>query len=437
MGIIKAITSSIKGSLGDQWLEVIEPCEMSDTTVFTSGVTVRPSDSRNGNRSGTAMTVSNGSVIHVYPNQFMMLLDGGKIVDYTAEPGYYTVNNSSLPSMFSGPFGDSLKETFGRFKFSGVTPTKQCVYYINLQEIKGIKFGTRNPITYFDTFYNADLSLRAHGTYSIKITDPILFYMEAIPRNRNRVDITEINEQYLTEFMTALQAAINQLSIDGVHIFHVPAKGMELSRYMSDILDEEWNRLRGFMVQSVGIASISYSEDSQKIINERNKGAILSDPAVLNAYVQSTAVRGIEKAGENAAGALSGFMGLGVSMNAGNGIFSNGAVPPAPRTPSAPAAADRPAADTWTCACGAANTGNYCAQCGQPRPQPKASGSWTCSCGAANTGKFCSECGKPRPGKIKCDKCGFEPDPNGPIPKFCPECGDPITDADRENGAGK
>ena len=432
MGIIKAAADSIRGSLADQWLEVIEPCEMSDTTVFTSGVTVRPNDRRNGNSAGTAMTVSNGSVIHVYPNQFMMLLDGGKIVDYTAEPGYYTVNNSSLPSMFSGSFGDSLRESFGRFKYSGVTPSKQCVYYINLQEIKGIKFGTRNPITYFDSFYNADLSLRTHGTYSIKVSDPILFYMEAIPHNQNRVDITEINEQYLSEFMTALQAAINQLSIDGVHIFHVASKGMELSRYMSDILDEEWNRLRGFMIQSVGIANISYSEDSQKLINERNKGAMLSDPAILNAYVQSAAARGIENAGSNANGAVSGFMGLGMGMNVGNNIFGNSA-PTAPRTPTPPAPPAQPAADAWTCACGASSTGKFCAQCGQPRPQTLTDGSWTCACGHSNTGKFCSECGKPRPGKIKCDKCGYEPDPNGPIPKFCPECGDPITEEDQKN----
>ena len=77
MGIIKAIASAVGGGLADQWLEVIEPDEMSDKTVFTRGVTVRRNDSRNANRRGTQDTVSNGSVMHVYPNQFMMLVDGG------------------------------------------------------------------------------------------------------------------------------------------------------------------------------------------------------------------------------------------------------------------------------------------------------------------------------------------------------------------------
>jgi len=182
VGIIKAALQTARGALADQWLEVMEPYEMGEQTVFTKGVQMR----KGSNTKGSVNTVSNGSVIHVYDNQFMILTDGGKIVDYTAEPGYYTVDNSSLPSMFNGGFQDALRESFARLKFGGVTPTAQKVYYINLQEIKGIKFGTRNPINYFDNFYNAELFLRAHGTYSIKIMDPIRFYAEAIPRNKEK-----------------------------------------------------------------------------------------------------------------------------------------------------------------------------------------------------------------------------------------------------------
>ena len=171
MGIIRAAAHAVGGGLADQWLEVIEPENMGEQTVFSAGVQTR----RGENRKRTPETVSNGSVIHVYPNQFMMLVDGGKVVDYTAEEGYYTVQNSSLPSLFNGQFGDALKESFNRVRYGGQTPYAQKVYYINLQEIKGIKFGTRTPINYFDLFYNSELFLRAHGTYSIKITDPLKF----------------------------------------------------------------------------------------------------------------------------------------------------------------------------------------------------------------------------------------------------------------------
>jgi len=442
MGIIKAITGAVEGALADQWLEVIEPDEMSDTTVFTSGVTVRQDDRRNVNRKGTANTVSNGSVIHVYPNQFMMLVDGGKVVDYTAEEGYYTVNNSSLPSLFNGQFGDTLRETFDRIKFAGVTSTVQKVYYINLQEIKGIKFGTRNPINYFDNFYNAELFLRAHGNYSITIEDPLKFYAEAIPRNLDRVEIGDINEQYLSEFLEALQSAINQMSADGIRISYVASKGRELSQYMRNILDDDWMQNRGIQVQSVGLASISYDEESTKLINMRNQGAMLSDPSVREGYVQGAVARGMEAAGSNANGSVAGFVGMGMGMNTGGGYMSavsasnQQQIQAQQRMQAEQAtaqAATQPAASTdeWVCACGNKNSGKFCGECGAPRPEVKKPDEWVCACGNKNSGKFCSECGKPRPVKIKCSNCGFEP-AEGVTPKFCPNCGDPIDENDMQ-----
>ena len=178
MGIIKAVGQAISGGFADQWLEAFEAEDMGEHTVFTRGVLLR----KGQNVKGSNDTVSNGSVIHVYDNQFMMLVDGGKIVDYTAEPGYYKVDNSSMPSLFNGELGESLRESFNRVRFGGQTPTAQKVFFVNLQEIKGIKFGTRNPINYFDQFYNAELFLRAHGTYSVKIVNPLQFYAEAIPK---------------------------------------------------------------------------------------------------------------------------------------------------------------------------------------------------------------------------------------------------------------
>ena len=92
--------------------------------------------------------------------------------------------------------------------------------------------------------------------------------------------IDDINEQYLAEFLEALQSAINQMSVDGVRISFVSSKGRELSKYMSAILDEDWNRMRGMEIQSVGIASISYDEESQKLINMRNQGAMLGEMCI-------------------------------------------------------------------------------------------------------------------------------------------------------------
>ena len=423
MGIIRAAFDAVGGALADQWLEVIEADSMGEGTVFTKGVTVRKNDKRNNNKKATADTVSNGSVIHVYPGQFMMLVDGGKVVDYTAEPGYYKVENSSAPSLFGGQFGDALKDTFSRVKFGGVPSYAQKVYFINLQEIKGIKFGTRAPVNYFDPFYNAELFLRAHGTYSIKITDPLKFYVEALPKNAEKVEIGTINEQYLSEFLEALQAAINRMSADGIRISYVASKSRELSSYMATELDEEWKALRGFEVLSVGIASVSYDEESKKLINMRNQGAMLGDAAIREGYVQGAVARGIEAAGSNANGSAQAFMGVGMGMNAGGGFMaaaseSNRAQ--MARDEEQKKAAAEAAANGWTCACGQVNQGKFCSECGAKKPEPAMG--WTCACGAVNTGKFCSECGAKKPEEATwfCTECGHK---NSGTGKFCPECG--------------
>ncbi len=416
MGIIRATVDAIRGGFADQWQEVIEAGNMSDTTVFKKGVTVRANDKRNSNKKGTENVVSNGSVIHVYPNQFMMLVDGGKIVDFTAEEGYYKVDNATAPSLFAGQFGDSIRDTFSRIKFAGIPSYSQQVFFVNTQEIKGIKFGTRSPVNYFDNFYNAELFLRAHGTYSIKITDPLKFYAEVVAKGAEEVDITDINEQYLSEFLDALQSAINRMSADNIRISHVTSHSRELSQYMANELDGEWKANRGFEVLSVGLASISYDDESKELINMRNKGAMLGDPSVREGYVQGSVARGMEAAGSNPDGSAAAFMGMGVGMNAGGSFMASASA--SNQAQMERRAAEAPA-DGWTCKCGKVCTGKFCPECGSPRPLP--ADSWTCKCGKVSTGKFCPDCGSPRPAPSAdwfCPDCGKKNTGN-----FCTDCG--------------
>jgi len=434
MGLLKAVKSAVKGEFSEQWLEVYEPSSMGDQTVFVPGIRIRKGE----NVKGSDNIVSNGSIIHVYDNQFMMLVDGGKVVDYTAEPGYYTVDNSTAPSLFNGEVIANLKDAWERIKFAGVTPREQKVYFINLQEIKGIKFGTRNPINYYDSFYNAELFIRAHGTYSVKIVNPLQFYAEAVPRNRDRVEFTDISEQYVSEFLQALQASINQMSADGTRVSHVTSKAYELGKYMANVLDEDWNKTRGMEIQSVGIASVSYDDKSQELVEMRNQDAIYSNPDVARGYMVRSAGEAMKSAGANESGAMHGFLGMGMSMNAsgnmlGQMLTGNGAdaqsgagailstmAPPAQNQASTQFKEVSAEKEGWTCECGAVNSGKFCPECGKAAPVP--ANTWTCECGSVNSGKFCPECGKPAPVPAEDWTCECGTVNSG---KFCSECGKP------------
>ena len=416
MGIIKAAINAVTGALADTWLEVIESAPMGNNDVIVPGQAV-DQKGRSQNKKGGENLVSNGSIIHVLDNQFMILVDGGKIVDYTATAGYYKVDNSALPSLFNGQFGDSIKESFSRIKYGGISSTSQRVFFLNLQEIRGIKFGTQNPVQYFDNFYESELFMRLHGTYSIKITDPFKFYMEVIPRevitNNEKFTFAMPDiQQFNDEFVSELGTAFNQYSADGFRVSHIASKTKEMGKYMADALDEDWNQLRGFQVTSVGMQPPAYDEESQKIVTERSKMAsqvsYLKDAANQQAYMAKSVGEGISGAGNNPGGAAIGFMGMNMAQNMGAGVMGSYMQNPQ-----------------------YGNQQQY-AQPQQQQPQPQqqapqqeapAQGGWTCECGATNQGKFCSECGKARPEAPKkrfCTNCGAE---LSPTTKFCPECG--------------
>ncbi len=407
MGIIRALANTISGTWSDQWQEIIRAENMSDTTIMTLGQIV---DRKNRSR-GVPENISNGSIILVEENQFMILTDGGKIVDYTAEPGYFKVDDTATPSLFNGEFGQVLKDTFERFRFNGETPYNQKVIFLNMQEIKNIAFGTSNPINYFDNFYNAELFLRAFGYFSIRISDPLKFYAEALPRNARHVEISDIQQLYLAEFLNALQSAINKMSADGIRISHVSGQSMELAKYMANVLDEDWQQRRGMQIDSVGIKSISYDDKSKELIEMRNQGAMLSDPTIRQGYVQGAVAKGLEAAGSNSAGAGAAFMAMNMGMQGGGSVIS--------AANTANQAAPQQSPNGWTCSCGTYNDGNFCKNCGKAKPAP--AGTWTCACGEICDGNFCPKCGAKKPEAATqkfCKNCGAKCDG-----AFCANCG--------------
>jgi membrane protease subunit (stomatin/prohibitin family) len=457
MGIVKAAMNAVGGALSDAYLEAYRPGPMHQRTAVVPGIFADAGQGRNTNTKRMNNVISNGSMIQVASGQLMCLVDGGRVVDYTTVPGYYQVQNSSSPSLMNGEFGASLKDGWDRIRFGGNNYHEQRVIYINLRPMEGIKFGTKMPVPYYDEFYKIDVNVRAFGTFSLQIVEPWKFFNTVIPpeciTDGIRLDVDDfLDDTFMSEYLGALGEALSNISTLGLPLSRIPTKTTELSKYMQDALDPVWKQDRGIIVKNVGISSISYDDDTKELLKERNKVAIYNDPSMRETFVQTSIARGIEKAGSNSNGAMAGFMGVGMGMNAAGGFMGSASqtnmqqmqmqqqqqMQQQPmqqmQQPMQQAPQAAPAADSWTCACGTSNTGKFCANCGKPKPAPQDNGAWTCpDCGTSNGGKFCANCGKPKPSapkKIKCDKCGFEPDMTKAIPKFCPNCGDPINEAD-------
>ncbi|NLW52441.1 MAG: virion core protein [Tissierellia bacterium] len=411
MGIIRASIDAVRRTAADQWIEKIVPSDTSEGIMATPGVRDRADSSQTQNTKGTAGVISNGSYIEVPENYFMLLVDNGKIVDFTSEPGMYVVDDSSAPSIFAGNLKEDVKaiimDTWNRIKFGGTTPQRQSVMYINLQEIKDIKFGTATPVMYYDSVYGVDLTVRAHGSYSVHIVDPLKFYAQVLGRDGATLHKDNYNDQYKNEFIEGLATALSNLSVQNVRISHITSYSKKLSDHMGEILDASWLERAGIQVTAVAIVGLSYTEKSAEIIEMRNKGAILSDPNVREGYVQGAIARGFEAAGSNEAGAAGTFMGMGMGMNTAGGMFGQ-------MSQSNQEQMQREAQKT---------------QQQQPQtPQASMAGAWSCpQCSTANDGKFCSNCGTAKPEEKAvgfCSNCGYKF--QGEKPKFCQNCGTPV-----------
>lgn len=464
MGLIKAGLGALGGTLADQWKEYFY-CEAIDKdTMVVKGR--KRTGSRSSNTKGNDNIISNGSVIAVADGQCMMIVEQGQIVEVCAEPGEFTYDMSTEPSVFSGPLGDSILETFRtvgkRFTFGGDTGKDQRVYYFNTKELIDNKFGTPNPIPFrvvdSKIGLDVDVSVRCSGVYSYRIADPLLFYTKVCGNVSQDYTRDELDSQLKSEFISALQPAFAKLSDMELRPNQIVAHNTDLENAMNEALSVKWGQLRGLQVVSIALGSVTLPPEDAEMIKQLQRTAVLQNPMMAGATLVGAQADAMKAAASNEAGAMTGFMGMGMAMNAGGGmnaqnLFAMGQQQQAQQP--------TPAASGWKCSCGAVATGKFCPECGSKKPEPVQAGSWKCKCGATAAGKFCPECGSPKPvedgwtcscgsvnkGKFcqncgakkpegaplyRCDKCGWEPeDPRNP-PKFCPECGALFDDNDKK-----
>lgn len=449
MGLIKAGMGALGGTLADQWKEFFYCESMPKEVLVTKGQ--KRTTGRSSNTKGNDNIISNGSGIAVADGQCMIIVEQGKVVEVCAEPGEFTYDTSTEPSIFSGNLGESIKETFKtvakRFTYGGDTGKDQRIYYFNTKEILENRFGTANPIPFrvvdSKIGLDIDVSIRCSGVYSYKIVDPLLFYSNVCGNVEQEYSREELDSTLKTEFISALQPAFGRLSEMELRPNQIVTHNTDLENAMNTALSEKWGTLRGLKVVSIALGSVILPDEDAELIKQAQRTAIMRDPTMAAATLVGAQADAMKTAAGNEAGAMTGFMGMGMAMNAAGGgmnaqnLFAMGQqqqAQQAAQTPQpTPAPQAAPAAGGWKCACGTTVTGNFCPNCGTKRPAEDEG--WTCSCGAVNKGKFCTNCGAKKPAGAplyRCDKCGWEPeDPKNP-PRFCPECGDIFDENDRQ-----
>lgn len=435
MGLIKAGIGALGGTLADQWKEFFYCDALPNDCLMRKGQ--KQIGGRSSNTKGSDNVITDGSGIAVADGQCMIIVEQGKVVEVCAEPGNFTYKTDMEPSIFTGSLGESIKATFSeigkRFTYGGDAGKDQRIYYFNTKELIDNKFGTANPVPFRVVDKNIgldiDVSIRCNGVYSYRIADPVLFYTNVCGNVDYEYSRDEIDGQLKTEFISALQPAFAKLSDMEIRPNQIIAHNTELEAAMNATLSDKWSELRGLKIVSVALGSVTLPEEDQQLIKDAQKAAMFRDPTMAAANLTGAQADAMRTAAGNSAGAMTGFMGMGMAMNAGGGMNN---VQNLYAMGQQSGQKDSQPADGWKCSCGAVNRGNFCQECGAKKPSETG---WQCSCGAVNQGKFCQNCGAKKPAGAPlycCDKCGWMPEDPANPPKFCPECGDIFDDNDRQ-----
>ena len=437
MGLIKALAGATGGILADQWKEFFR-CEAIPANVLVMKGQ-KSAGARSSNTKGTDNIITTGSVILVADGQCMMIVDQGQIVEFAAEPGEYTYDASTEPTIFCGDLGEGLKQSFAqlgrRFTFGGEPPKDQRIYYFNTKELMGNKYGTPSPVPFRVVDQNigldTDISIRCFGEFSYRICDPMLFYKNVCGNVTENYTRDNLDGQMKTELLTALGPAFAKISAKGIRYSALPGHTFEIAEALNEVLSSKWRNLRGLEIVSFGVSNVSASPEDEAMIKELQKTAVFRNANMAGAYMVGAQGEAMKAAASNPNGAMMGFMGMGMAQQAGGmnsaQLFQIGQQQTVQQQAQqlidaqAQAMANAAAAPAggWKCSCGATATGKFCPECGAKKPEPKPANGWKCSCGAMATGKFCPECGSPKPADNgwKCS-CGTMV-----TGKFCPECG--------------
>ena len=338
MGFIRAFTGALGGTFADQWKDFYTvPTSITPTTGLIKAVPQGTNNGRGQNTKGSENIISNGSKIVVPEGMALITMQDGAITGVVAEPGgfIWQSDDPNSRSLFSGD--GILSSTFGttweRFKFGGQPGAQQQAFYVNLKEIPNNKFGTQSEIYWDDAFFGTQVGAITRGTYTLKITDPILFVKNFVPASylqpeSEAFDFADMDnpagEQLFNEVVGSLSAAFSNYTND-------PSKGNRMSKIQGDSIGfaqslsaaveeaYQWKSDRGLEIAKTAILSIEYDEDTKALMSDVKKADALSG-ARGNSFLQQSVARGIQGAGENGGGTGMAFMGMGI--NAAGGIMS-------------------------------------------------------------------------------------------------------------------
>lgn len=338
MAILDSIIDSVSGLLADQWKDVIVAAKFDEHSVVVPGVRKVQQNGR-GNNKGSNEVISNGSYIFVPENTVAFVYSRAGIELVIDQAGGYEYRNGEfslldLNSIQEQGIGGLFNAAATRFTYSGMSNEEKRVAFVNMREIRGLKFGTRGPLVYNDLFYCTDLEVYSYGTFSIQVTDATRFLRAFVPGNvvDYSMDDPRARSQLIGELLHSFAMAVNSLSKE-CRVSHLSSHGDQIVSLIKESASNagSWEERFGFKLTALAIENIEFSDESRELVRmfaERRMGVAAYEDISQQAAdiaAQQAIAEGVRENGFGDVGGMLFGMGLAGSINPRNASFMGAA----------------------------------------------------------------------------------------------------------------
>lgn len=341
MGIFDAAFDSIGGVLADQWKDIVTAPAFDEHTVVAPGIRKNSQNGRGANR-GAEDILSNGSLIFIPEGTAAFVFSQAGIEQVITAPGGFEYRDGQA-SVFDeqdrrgkGIGKILLDEAAERVGFSGMSADEKRVAFVNLHEIRGLRFGTRGPLAYNDLFYGTDLEIYAYGSFSVQVSNPELLVRNFLPANVFSYSLNDpkARTQLLAEFLHSFISAVNALSAS-YRISQLPS---QTSAIAAQIISEDdnagtWETRFGLKLVSVAVENIEFSEQSRELVRQfsEKKTGVRAYEGVsqqaANVAAQQMIAEGVRDNGLGDGGGMLFGMNLASALNPQNASAAAAAAP--------------------------------------------------------------------------------------------------------------
>jgi len=328
MGLIKAAIGAVGGTFADQWKDFLTvPAGIGPTAALFPAALVGTNAGRGSDTKNSQAIVTNGSKIVVPEGYGLLLFEDGELTAFAAEPGGYIWNSDDVnsQSVFAGDSWSTslVKQSWERLKFGGRPGAQQLALFVALKELPNNKFGTQSEVYWDDAYLNAQVGVVTHGTYSMRIVDPVVFAKELVPATYLQTpavfDFTDREnaaaDQLFAEVVGSLAAAFSSYTNDADRehrITRIQHDAVGFATSLAQAVEDgyRWRATRGLAISNVTIVGIEYDEPTKELLKTVQRADALAG-ARGNANLQASVAAGMQAAGED--GGAEGILGLGIA----------------------------------------------------------------------------------------------------------------------------